>query len=252
MRVLVCLIALCCAPFAQAETLADLKRDIELLTTEIDALKQQITVSSANQPTAFTGSLMDRVAGIEAELQSLNNTAEFLDFRLRVLSRNGTAQIADLQIRLCDFDPTCDPSAIVFPVPLDHAVAKPAKTPEPAKQPVLEQAQAALAAGDPAMALDHANLYLQAPHDPQLVAVALQLKGDALFELGDLADAARSYLSAYSADDTNGDVMVKLGRALGQFGKLDEACAILADASTRFDAATTAQANAALDAFACP
>ena len=66
---------------------------------------------------------------------------------------------------------------------------------------------------------------------------ALYLRGEALSQLGETADAARSYLEAFSGAPNGpraGDALLKLGQSLGKLGQTPEACVTLTEVGVRF------------------
>ena len=87
------------------------------------------------------------------------------------------------------------------------------------------------------------------------MAEAQILRGDALKQAGDAANAARSYLEAFSGKPDGpmaGQALVKLGQSLADLGQVPEACVTLAEVGVRFPGSAAAtEAGAAMAGLAC-
>ena len=118
-----------------------------------------------------------------------------------------------------------------------------------------DRAKGVLASGDFPGAANLFKTYAQSYPGGPLVPEADLLRGDALSQTGDTANAARAYLDAFSANQTGalaGQSLTKLGQALGKLGQGPEACVTLAEVGKRFPgSADEASAKAAMAAQGC-
>ncbi len=235
----------------QAETLADIRQDLTVLTVELQRLRQELNTTGSSG-VAVAGSQLDRITAIEAELQRVTAKTEQLEFRLDRIVQDGANRIGDLQFRLCELEPGCDIATIGKSDPLggEAVAAAPAPEPQPgtdalsfdgelavSEEADFRAAQDALAAGDFAGAAQLFALfretYPQGPLDP----AALIGEGRALEGLGDLREAARRFLAAYSGyPDARvaPEALWRLGEGLAALGSVPEACVTLGEVARRY------------------
>ena len=247
--------------FAQdrAQSLADIRQELTILFVDLQTLKQELNTTGAASGTGG-GSALDRVNSIESEVQRLTAKTEELEFRIDRIVRDGTNQIGDLEFRLCELEEACDIGTLGDTPTLGGgdlpATAPTVVTPEPDSGPQLavgeqadfQRAQEALASGDFQAAIDQlAAFNATYPGSPVAVEVEL-MRGEALEGSGDVREAARAYLNAFSLDQLGPsapDALFHLGAALGQLGQTSEACVTLGEVSKRYPEATEAGLEAA-------
>lgn len=252
----------------QAETLADIRQELTVLNVEIQRLRRELSTTGA--PTVGTGqggSMIERVNAIESALQQLTEQAEVLEHRIDKVVRDGTNRIGDLEFRLCELEADCDISSLGETpslggvdgaggggaAPMDDGAGTDAQ-PELAvgEQADFDAATAALEDGDAARAAQlFAGFLDDYPRSP-LAAGAHLGRGVALDDQGDRTGAARAYLEAFSVAPEGQqapEALFRLGRSLGQLGKVEEACVTLSEVGMRFpdagDVVSRAQAERA-------
>jgi tol-pal system protein YbgF len=253
-------VVICCAlwPFGaaaqDAQTLADVRQELTVLSVEIQKLGRELLTTGTSQNQLGGGSLLDRVNGIESELQRLTSKTEELEFRIGRVVADGTNRIGDLEFRLVELEggdistlgetstlgggaPATTP--VISPIP--QGSEDQLATQEAAD---FERANEALASGNFQAAAEQFATFNQTyPGGPLSVQADLQ-RGEALESLGDTRTAARAYLDAFSADQNGANApaaLYKLGLALGQLGQTQEACVTLGEVSARFPSSEAAQ-----------
>ena len=200
---------------------------------------------------------LERLNAIEAQLQSLTSKTEELEFRIDRLTTDGTNRIGDLEFRLCELEEGCDIGQLGDTPSLGGVDAStPAPTPA---APVTSGPQLAIgeeadfnsakqqfeAGSFEAAAQGFANFTAAYPGSP-FSQQAHYLRGEALESLGQMTNAARAYLEAFSSDQTGSgapDALFKLGFSLGAIGQQQDACTTLEQVGLRFP-----NSEAALDA----
>ena len=271
--------------FAQdrAQTLADVKAELTMLAAEFSALKQELVASGAASNGSAGADPLGRMDGIEAALVRLTAKTEEVELRLSQVVGDGTNRIGDLEFRLCELTEGCDPANLpatpelggtaalpVDPAPTDSAPTDSAPTdPTPDATPPtddtlemavneqadFDRAQEVLASGDFRTAADLLATYAQTYPGGALAQKAGVLRGDALTQLGDTSQAARSYLDAFSGGPDGaqaGEALTKLGQALGKLGQTPEACVTLAEVGKRYPGSVDeANAIAAMQGLGC-
>ena len=247
--------------FAQGspETLADIKAQIAALAAQFNALKSELVTSGAAGSGAAGGDALQRLDAIEAELARLNGQTEQVQLRLNRVVQEGTAQLEDLQFRLCELEEGCDVMALPEltlggeggPAPV---VTEP--TPQTGgaelalgEQADFDRAEGVLSTGDFQGAATLFATFTQSYPGSPLTQKAQLRRGDALNSAGDTANAARSYLEAFSGAPDGamaGEALLKLGQGLGALGQQQDACVTLAEVGVRFPGsidATNAQVS---------
>lgn len=234
---------------AQEETLADIRQQLTVLYVDVQKLKRELSTTGGLNAGVAGNTPLDRLNAIEAELQRLTSKTEELEFRVNRITVDGTNRIGDLEFRLCDLEANCDIATLGDTPSLggvDNGATVPAADPPPAnggpglavgESGDIKRAQDALAAGDFRSAVDLlAGFGVTYPGSP-LAPQADYLRGEALEGMGQITDAARAYLAAFSADPTGAkapDSLFKLGASLGVIGQTQDACLTLAEVNVRF------------------
>ena len=132
-----------------AETLADMRQDLSVLTGELTRLKQELNTTGGGG-VQVTGSMLDRVNTIEAELMRVTALAEELGHRIDTVVTDGTNRVGDLEFRICELEPGCDIGSVGQTPPIggqDAATAAPAPGPAPSND-TLPSGGAELAVGE--------------------------------------------------------------------------------------------------------
>lgn len=257
----------------RAETLADIRQELTVLSVEIQRLKGELNTTRSAAGAGVSGSLLDRVDAIEAALTQLTARTEELEHRIDRVVADGTNQIGDLAFRLCELESDCDVASLgETPVlgggtlPAANAPLTPAEPPAApqgngeqlavAEQSDFDAAVAALEAGRAKEAADRFATFLEDYPGGPMTGRANYLRGEALAEQGLTAEAARAYLASFSASpegETAPDALLKLGVALGDLGQVNEACVTLGEVGKRFPAAAAvAEAEQARAKLGCP
>ncbi|MEO0389438.1 MAG: tol-pal system protein YbgF [Pseudomonadota bacterium] len=247
MLVAAMLVASAAAAQDRAQSLADIRQELTVLSVEIQRLRAELSTTGAPSVAAGGGSVLDRITAIESELQRLTGKTEELEFRIGRIVSDGTNRIGDLEFRLVeleggDISQLGETSTLggdsAAPAPA-APVAPPTDAPQLAQQERVdfEQAQEALAAGDLTTAARLFATFNQTYPGGPLAPAADLARGEALSGLGDTREAARAYLAAFSADQTGPtapEALFRLGRALGRLGQTNEACVTLGEVPVRF------------------
>jgi tol-pal system protein YbgF len=245
-------------------TLADIRQELSVLYVEVQKLKRELSTTGGVSTPTVGGSVLDRVAAMEAELQRLTAQTESLGNRVNRVVSDGTNRIGDLEFRLCELEAACDVSTLGDTSTLGGAqegAALTAPAPEPTGTPSTEMAvgeesdfnaaKAAFDAGDFAGAVQKLTAFNTAYPGSPLAPEAEVMRGKALAQQGDTREAARAYLAGFSANPAGPrapEALHLLGAALGTLGQTEQACITLAEVGARFPgqpAAASAQADMA-------
>ena len=264
-------VVICCVlwPLAAAaqddQTLADVRQQLTILNVEIQKLRRELSTTGSVQGSTGFGTLLDRVEGIESELQRLTGKTEELEFRIGRVVADGTNRIGDLEFRLVELEggnignlgetstlgggPQVT-TPVISPIPQKNNGQL--ATQEAAD---FERASEVLASGDFRAAAEQFATFNQTYPGGPLSVKADLLRGEAFENQGDTRTAARAYLDAFSADQSGVDApiaLLKLGTALGRLGQTQEACVTLGEVSARFPNAEAAlQANSQMRNIGC-
>lgn len=266
--------------FAQdAQTLADVKAELAQLAAQFNALKKELVTTGAASNGSAGGDALQRMDSIEAQLTKLTAKTEAVEQKVKAVVADGTNRIGDIEFRLCEQTKGCDPASLPATpdlggmaqaaAPVDTtkpATAAPATGPAPAdptggvelavnEKADFDRAKGVLDSRDFPGAADLFKAYAQSYPGGPLVPQADLYRGDALTETGDVANAARAYLDAFSANQTGplaGQALTRLGQSLGKLGQGPEACVTLAEVGKRFPgSADETNAKAAMAAQGC-
>lgn len=236
------------------QTLADIRQDLTLLNIEVQRLKRELSTTGGSSVGGGSGSLLDRVQVIEAELTRLTSKTEQLEFRIDQIVRDGTNRIGDLEFRLVELEggdvsqlgetsTLGGDAAAAAPGPVEATPLPPSDAggdgPELAvsEEADYQRAEAALSEGEYASAEELFRVFNETyPGGPLGPAAALG-RGKALEALGDTREAARAYLNAYSIEPQGSvapSALLHLGRALGVLEQIDAACQTLGEVAVKF------------------
>ena len=78
-----------------------------MLFVEIQRLRGQMNTTGAPN-VQVSGSVLERVDQIEAQLERLTSRVEELNFRIDSVVSDGTNRLGDLEFRLCELEAACD------------------------------------------------------------------------------------------------------------------------------------------------
>lgn len=269
------MLALPVAAQDRAQTLADIRQELVVLKSEIDALKVELSTTGGASGSGASGPALSRLDTIEAALTALTGKAEAIEFRLNKVVEDGTRRVADLEFRLTELAggdlstlPETPPLGGEKPVvtgPPTAPYASPENPSPPAtggaqlavsEQADFDAARAAYDGGDFRGAADRLQAFTTTYTGGPLTQEAHYLRGEALAQLGETANAARAYLEAFSGAPDGPrapEALFKLGQALNQLGQGPEACVTLTEVTVRFPGGQpAADAAAAMRAFGCP
>lgn len=248
------------------QTLADIRQELTVLFVEIQRLKRELsTTGSPSVPLAGTSAL-ERIDGIEAELQRLTSATERLQNRVDRIVTDGTNRIGDLEFRLVELEGG-DISTLGETTTLGGDTGLPATgLPVPqgqtggaqlavGEQADFDTAKGAFDAGDFALAAAQFSTFTQTYIGGPLTGEAHFWRGEALGAMGDSEAAARAYLESFSGDPDGvmaPDALLRLGLSLEQLGQVNESCLMLGEVTTRFpSSAASLDAQAARANLGC-
>lgn len=278
MRRLALTAALCLLPVLghaqdRAQTLADIRAELNALAAEFNALKAELVSTGAATSGAAGGDALTRMDTIEATLARLTARTEEVELKLNRVVSDGTNRIGDIEYRLCEATEGCDPGNLgATPTLGGGTAAAPAPAADPvvigappaaaggaelavAEQEDFDRAKGVLGSGDFRAAADLFATYAESYPGGPLIPEAHFLRGDALSQLGDTSGAARAYLDAFSAAPEGPmapDALLKLGEGLGALGQVPEACVTLAEVGLRYPTSMAAtQAGVAMQGLRC-
>ncbi len=250
----------------RAATLADIQQQLTVLGTEMQSLRRELATTTSAMTSAATGSALERLDGMEAELRKLTARTEELEFRVQKVIEDGTNRVDDLQFRLTELEggdvgalPKTAPLGGEVPLAAAPAAAKPA-APQLAvgEQADFDAAKKLATEGSPADAFAALNAFVETYPRSPLAPEAQLYRGDALVQLGNTSQAGRAYLESYTlAEKKNPAVasqaLYKLGTTLKTLGQTREACITLGQVSAHFPGTGAAtSAGKALQGMTCP
>jgi len=249
----------------RAQTLADIRAQLEQLAAEFNVLKADLVSSGAAATGAAGGSALERMDTLEAELARLTAKTEEVELRLNRVVSDGTNRIGDLEFRLCELTEGCDVATLgTTPVLGGEAPVVPAVADAPtgggvelavSEQADFDRAKEVLASGDFRGAATLLDTFAQSYPGGPLTQEAHFLRGEALAQLGEASNAARAYLEAFSGAPGGPkapESLLRLGESLGALGQTPEACVTLAEVGTRFPGSVSAtQAQVAMQGLGC-
>ncbi|MFN6924572.1 MAG: tol-pal system protein YbgF [Tabrizicola sp.] len=255
----------------RTQTLADIRAELAMLAAEFNALKAELVTTGAMTSGAAGGDALSRMDAIEATLARLTARAEEVELRVNRVVADGTNRIGDIEYRLCEVTPGCDPgnlgatptlggdtgAAVAAPAVVNPGVNTGTGGAELAvsEQADFDRAKEVLGQGDFRGAATLFETFAQSYPGGPLTQEAMFLRGEALSRLGETSAAARAYLDAYTANPTGtfaADSVLKLGEALGALGQIDAGCQTLAAVGIEFPGSIQAsQASVAMQGLGC-
>jgi len=252
---------------SRAETLADIRQELSVMLFEMQSLRRELSTTQGAPGGLSGGSVLERVDAMESELRRLTARTEELEFRIDRIVTDGTNRIGDLEFRLVELEGG-DFGGIVATPPLggelpERGAVQPAPAPGQAgaaflavgEQEDFDRARAALDAGDYSEAARLFAAFNETYSGGPLSTEAYFLRGEAHSRQGDQALAARAWLDAFNAAPDGPrapEALLRLGRALGDLGQVQEGCLMLAEVGHRFPGSSLVnEADAARSALSC-
>jgi tol-pal system protein YbgF len=238
---------------ADTETLADIRRELGILSSDIASLRAELAPGQGGGGTGgASGSVLDRVNAIEQELTRLIGKTEALEIRIERIVADGTNRIGDLEFRLVELEGG-DLSSVGTTLPLGGESGTAIAMPRPAEnngallavgeRADFDAARAAFDDGDYATAVTRFGAFVDAYPGGPLAAEATLLRGHAHNALDETSQAARAYLDVFNlAPDGRfaPEALFRLGQSLGALGQIQEGCLMFDEVEFRFPASTFA------------
>lgn len=253
---------------AGAQTVADVRADLEVLNRQIQELRAALVQSGpgGGLPSA-PATPLTRLDQLEAELRALTNRVEVLTNDLGRVIDDASNRAGDIEFRLTELEGG-DVSLLGRPEPLGGGLSAPpppraAATPQsPATEAIapergdFEAAVAAADAGEHARAAALFETFLSTYPGGPLSTEAQFRRGEALSAAGDHRAAARSFLDAFSGapeGEFAPQALLRLAGSLGSLGQVNEACLTLTEVASRYPGSeAAAAAPAQRRALNCP
>ena len=240
---------------AGADTVADLRADLDALTGAVAELARELSSGAATAQPGYDGTLLDRVDQMEASLADLTRRTEELEFRIRRVIDTASNRLGDLEFRLTELEGGSTEG--LSPPPLGQDAPR---TPQPqlaeGEQQAFEDAIALAEDDQPEAAAAALARFIETYPGSPLGAEASFTLAELNRELGREPDAARAYLNLYMAAPDGPDApraLLALGESLGRLDQTAEACAMFDELRARFAGSPEAvQSDAARARLACP
>lgn len=250
----VLVVAACACP-AGAQTVADIRAELNVLNGQVQELRDQLVQrGGAGGLPREPASALTRLDQLEAELERLTGRVEVLTNDLSRILEDASNRVADIEFRLTELEGG-DPSLLGEPEPLGGGFTRPQPRPRadaPAdgaaqftvtEQSDFDAAVAAAEAGDNARAAELFDQFLATYPGGPLASEAQYRRGEALAAQGAWREAARSFLDAFSGapqDPVAPRALYQLAVSLGELGRTDEACLTLTEVDIRYPASEVA------------
>jgi len=250
----------------QDQTLADIRQELTVLYVEIQKLNRELSTTGAANTNIVSGSALQRMDGIETELQRLTAKTESLELRINRVVSDGTNRIGDLEFRLVeleggDITKLGETTTLGGDIP-GQVFAAPAG-PEPSditefavgEKIDFDLAKSALDKGEFQVAAGLFEVFTQTYTRGPLTGQAHYNRGEALSALDRPTDAARAFLESYSGSPTSAvapNALFRLGTSLAELGQTNEACVALSQVEILYpDAAAIEPARGAMKTLGC-
>ena len=255
----------------RAQSLADIRAELNRLTADLQSLRAETVASGAAGFAAAGGdSAIDRMNAMEARLAQLTGQTEQLQNRIDRVVKDGTTRIGDIEFRLCEMEEGCELGSLTTPTLGEQGGSSPmppsdqqgalAKTPSAgaataAEKADFDRAREVLGQGDFHRAADLFAAVAKTHAGGPLTAEALFLRGAALDSAGDLPDAGLAWLESFAANPDGPqapDALLGLSRAVAARAGPAEGCYYLQEILARFpDAPQAAEAGRRLAETDC-
>lgn len=252
--------------YAQDQTLADIRQEMTVLYVEVQRLKRELSTTGGVNTNIVGGSALERIDGIERELQRLTAKTEELEFRINRVVEDGTNRIGDLEFRLVELEGG-DVGQLGETTTLggDISTQSTATVPQPSgtgsaefavgEKIDFDLAKAALDQGSFQVAVNLFEVFTQTYTSGPLTGQAHYHRGEALSGLGLTTEAARAFLESYSGSPESPvapDALYRLGASLGELGQINEACVTLGQVGILYPGAVAiGPAQSAMQSLEC-
>ena len=224
----------------KSETLADLRRKLDVLHAEITRLQSELDSTSRPTPWVTSGSLLQRIDEIEVELRRSIAKNERLEHQIRMLTDSSGRKLAELEVIHAelmavagrDLIPEGDSDSVtalaissVIPensYPLSMAMSL----------PPLSSAMELFRLGDYEAAAAEFNAIPDPGATGEIGSIAHYFRGESLAMLGRWEDATVEFLDSFSGrpdSDIAPAALLRLGEGLGKIGQTSEACFTLSE-----------------------
>lgn len=255
LRKLALAICLLASP-AAADTVSDLRTELDALTSAVADLGRELSSGAAAEQPGYDGSLLDRVDRMERALADLTGRTEELEFRIRRAIDTASNRLGDLEFRLTELEGG-DTGGLAPPRLGD--IADPDSTAPQLAAGEQRAFDAAIALADDdqpdAAAAALAQFMETYPGSPLGAEASLRL-AELHRAQGREPDAARAYLNLYMAAPDGPDApraLLALGESLERLDQTSEACAMFDELGARFpDSPQAADGAAARTRLTCP
>ncbi len=245
------------APAAHADSVAELRSELQALSGVVAELARELSSGEAAEQPDFDGSVIERVERIREELARLTGRTEELEFRIRRAIDEASNRLGDLEFRLTELEGG-DPSELPPPRPLGGEAESTEPMPELAagERTAFDAARELADAGDHDAAAEALSDFLDLYPGSPLGADASILLAETHRARGSESDAARTYLNLYLADTEGADApraLLALGQSLGRLDQREEACVMFDELTERFpDSSEASEAGSAREELGCP
>jgi tol-pal system protein YbgF len=243
-------VALCLFPLSgvaqdRAQTLADIRQDLNVLYVEIMRLRSELSTTQGPSISVAAETVLERVQNIETELQRLTALSEELQFRVERVVQDGTNRVGDLEFRLVELeggDISTLGETTTLGGDLTYLAEDESEKVDAPELAVGERADFDMAQksfeeeryGD---AIQILNRFSQTYPNSPLAAEAMMLRGASHESSGDYKSAARAYLESFSTfpkSTVAPKALISLGNALVLLGQIDAGCQTLSQVDIRF------------------
>lgn len=270
------------ASSASAQTVADVRAEVDVLNGQIQQLRDELVRQGASGglPVA-PATALERLDQLEAELRRLTGRVDVLTNDIGRIVTDASNRVGDIEFRLTELEggdtsllaqgeaePLGGGVTSLRPRPRGNAAAAGGSGAGTnaaagaggqqfavAEQSDFEAALVASEEGRPAEAVALFDSFLATYPGGPLSSRAQLRRADALGAQGDWQGAARGYLDTFSGapqDATAPEALYSLGRALGRLGKTGDACLTLTEVGIRYPGSDFAgQANNEKTALGC-
>jgi tol-pal system protein YbgF len=255
---------------APAQTVADVRAELDVLNGQIQELRDQLVQQGAGGGLPVEpATALARLDQLEAELRRLTGRVDVLTNDLDRIVQDASNRVGDIEFRLDELEGVAPEGATAAAPaePLGGGITKPRPRPRTdasgggTQLAVSEQADfdAAMAAAQSGAHSEAARLFetfLVAYPDGPLSGEARLRRSEALAAQQDWSAAARSYLDAFSAAPEGPhapQALLGLGNSLSRLGQTGQACLTLDEVGIRYPGSAAAgEAATRRASLACP